>query len=95
MIAALEFLLENENSRGNYLEPAVDLSFAGEKQHKIVLTNIYGEPFYDREHFEVCVFSQLKSELKSGGIAIEGSEEYANVRLINYSFKISSYQAMP
>lgn len=80
LITALEFLIENENRRGDYLEPAVDLSFAGEKWHKIVLQNISGEPFYDRKHFEVCVFSNLMSELKSGDIAILGSEEYSDYR---------------
>ena len=95
LIAALEFLLENENRRGDYPEPAVDLSFAGEKRHKIVLTNIYGKPFYDRKHFEVCVFSQLIFKLKSDDNANEGSEEYADVRLINSSSKISSYHAIP
>lgn len=80
LIKALEFLIENENRRGDYLEPAVDLSFAGDKWNKTILHTISGEPFYDRKHFEVCVFSRLMAELKSGDIAIEGSEEYADYR---------------
>lgn len=80
LITALEFLIENESRRGDYLEQAVDLSFAAEKWHKIILNKISGESFYDRKHFEVCVFSSLMSELKSGDIAIEGSEEYADYR---------------
>lgn len=80
LIKALEFLIANENRRGDYLEAAVDLSFAGDKWHKIVLNTISGEPFYDRKHFEVCVFSRLMAELKSGDIAARGSEEYADYR---------------
>lgn len=80
VIEALDFLIENESRRGDYLEPAIDLSFAAEKWQKITLQTVAGEPFYDRKHFEVCVFSQLMVELKSGDIAIEGSEEYADYR---------------
>lgn len=42
-----------------------------------------GEPkcsVYDRKLFEVCVFSHLAQELKSGDIAIIGSEEYGDYR---------------
>jgi hypothetical protein len=35
---------------------------------------------YDRRHFEVCVFSALADELRSGDIAVHGSEEYADYR---------------
>jgi hypothetical protein len=80
LIEALDFLIENESRRGDYLEPMVDLSFAADKWRKIILRNVSGEPFYDRRQFEVCVFSQLMAELKSGDIAIEGSEEYADYR---------------
>lgn len=80
LMEALDFLIENEKRRGDYLETTVDLSFAAEKWQKIIVQNISGEPFYDRRHFEVCVFSQLMAELKSGDIAIEGSEEYADYR---------------
>ncbi|MFI7059218.1 hypothetical protein ACIBLB_44955 [Streptosporangium canum] len=32
-----------------------------------------------RRHLEVCVFSYLASELKSGDIAVAGSDSYANL----------------
>ncbi|WP_028565582.1 hypothetical protein [Salinispora tropica] len=31
-----------------------------------------------RRHFEACVFSYLAAELRSGAIAVAGSESYAN-----------------
>lgn len=34
----------------------------------------------DRRHFEVCVFSQMLWELKSGDLAIVGSEKFADYR---------------
>jgi hypothetical protein len=36
LIAALNFLLENENRRSDFLEPIIDLSFAPEKWKKII-----------------------------------------------------------
>ena len=80
MCRALEFLIENENRRGDYLEAAVDLSFAEEKWREIVLRTVDGLPFYDRKTFEVCVFSHLAQELKSGDLAVVGSEEYGDYR---------------
>lgn len=80
MQKALEFLINNENRRGEFLAPGVDLSFAEEKWRSIILKMIDGEPFYDRKSFEVCVFSHLAQELKSGDIAIIGSEEYGDYR---------------
>jgi TnpA family transposase len=80
LISALKFLLENESRRSDYLEPVIDLSFAQEKWEKIVRLSAGGTPVYDRRHFEVCVFSALADELRSGDIAVQGSEEYADYR---------------
>jgi len=38
------------------------------------------EFFLDRRHFEVCVFSQVMWELKSGDLCIEGSDKFADYR---------------
>lgn len=81
MQKALEYLIENESRRSDHLEASVSLSFTEEKWHGIVLKTVGGEMFYDRKLFEVCVFSHLAQELKSGDIAITGSEEYGDYRL--------------
>lgn len=80
MRRALEFLIENENRRGDNLGAGCNLSFAEEKWREIVLGMVDGETFYDRKTFEVCVFSHLAQELKSGDIAVVGSEEYGDYR---------------
>lgn len=80
MRVALEFLIANETRRGDNLEAAVDLAFAEEKWREMILKTVDGEPFYDRKTFEVGVFSHLAQELKSGDIAITGSEEYGDYR---------------
>ena len=86
MQSAIEFLKVSENRRGDFLEAAVDLSFAEEKWQNLVLKTVDGLPHYDRKLFEVCVFSHLAQELKSGDIAIVGSEEYGDYRegLLNW-----------
>ena len=34
----------------------------------------------NRRHFEVCVFSQVMWELKSGDLCIEGAEQFSDYR---------------
>lgn len=80
LIESLEFLIESENRRGDHLEAATDLTFATDKWQRTVLKTVDGLPVFERKHFEVCVFSFLAQELKSGDIAVEGSEEYADYR---------------
>lgn len=80
LLEALEFLLKSENRRAEYLEPQIDIFSAPEKWQKVILKNIEGETFYERKHFEVYVFSNLMTELKSGDIAIAGSEEFGDYR---------------
>lgn len=73
-------MIENENKKSEYLEAKIDLDFAAEKWKLLVLKMVNGLPALDRKHFEVCVFSHLVQELKSGDIAIADSEEYADYR---------------
>ncbi len=80
MQKAVEYLIENESRRADFLEADVDLTFAEEKWQSLVLKTIDGLPYYDRKLFEVCVFSHLAQELKSGDIAIIGSEAYSDYR---------------
>lgn len=80
LLDALKFLSKSENRRAEYLEPEIDISSAAEKWQKVIRKNIDGKLFYERKHFEVYVFSQLMTELKSGDIAIVGSEEFGDYR---------------
>ncbi len=55
----------------------VDLSFASEQWQRIVIDR--GHPGrVHRRHFEACVFTYLASELRTGDIAVRGSQAYAN-----------------
>lgn len=80
LMEAISLVLEHENRRGDWIDADVDLSFANERWRRVVLHR--GEDGFrlHRRHFEICVFSCLANELKSGDVAIQGSEEYADYR---------------
>jgi len=55
----------------------VDLSFASEQWKGIVLDR--GHPGeLNRRHFEACAFTYLAAELRTGDVAVRGSQAYAN-----------------
>lgn len=61
----------------------IDLSWVPDPWWRWISPNFKREPFPEeihRRHFEVCVFSQIMLELKSGDLYIEGSEKYADYR---------------
>jgi TnpA family transposase len=77
---ALEFLLQNENRRSELIEADLDLSFASEQWIRTVSVRQNGEIVYNRRHLEVCVFSCVASELKSGDLSVKESESFADYR---------------
>lgn len=76
---ALELVLAQERQRGDWLDGPVDLSFTTQLWRKTLTHRTEdGEERIHRRHFEVCVFSALANELKSGDVAVPGSEAYAD-----------------
>ncbi len=55
----------------------VDLSFASAQWQRIILDPDHFERIL-RRPFEACVFTYLAEELRTGDIAVEGSQAYAN-----------------
>jgi hypothetical protein len=80
LMQALEFLLANAHRRGEWLPATVDISFASEQWQRLVLVRQGAKVRMVRRHFEVCVFSYLAAELKSGDICVLGSDTYADYR---------------
>lgn len=80
VINAINYLLEQENRRGDWLPDEVDLSFASERWLRTIYGRHKGELMLNRRHFEVCVFTYLAAELKTGDISIAESDEYADYR---------------
>ncbi|MGH0950877.1 Tn3 family transposase [Bacillus mycoides] len=79
LIKALQFLLLNENRRVEHLPTRIDLSFANE-QWKQTLRVGKGSNLLYRKRLEICIFSYLASELKTGDVSVQGSEKYADYR---------------
>ncbi|MGH3755398.1 MAG: DUF4158 domain-containing protein [Pseudonocardiaceae bacterium] len=88
VLDAVAFLKANQHRTGEYLSiqagdgdaagGLLDLSFASEAWQKILRPR--GRPgVVVRRHFEVCVFSHVAAELRSGDIAVLGSDSYANL----------------
>ncbi|MBN9424261.1 MAG: Tn3 family transposase [Candidatus Accumulibacter sp. 66-26] len=80
LMQALDALLAHENRKGAWIDEAVDLSFSNERWKRTVLVKTDDGERISRPHFEVCVFSALAAEIKSGDVSIQGSEAYADYR---------------
>ncbi|MBI3605665.1 MAG: Tn3 family transposase [Nitrospirae bacterium] len=79
LIKAVSVLIEHENSRGDFITVPVDLSFSEERWISL-LKGGENSLSINRRLFEICVFSHLAAELKSGDICVEGSNAYADHR---------------
>ena len=81
LINAIELILSNERARGDWLDQSVDLAFTTQLWRKTILhRDEQGEERIHRRHFEVCVFSTVANEVKSGDVAVAGAENYADYR---------------
>ncbi|MEE5092698.1 Tn3 family transposase, partial [Xanthomonas euvesicatoria] len=81
LIDAIELILTQERTRSDWLDEPVDLAFTTQLWRKtIVHRTEQNEERIHRRLFEVCVFSSLANELKSGDVAVRGSETYADYR---------------
>lgn len=93
LLDALRFVQGQARSRSEWLAlgnegtekdgPALDLSWVPELWWRGVTgeTRLDATPYrLNRRQFEICVFSQLMGELKSGDLWIKGSEKFADYR---------------
>jgi TnpA family transposase len=93
-----------EKKRGEEpsLLPLVDLSWMSDVWWRIVSGQSKRTPLperVDRRHFEICVFSQILWDLKTGDLSIEGSDLYANIwaqgiSWEEYTQQVNDYGAM-
>jgi TnpA family transposase len=91
---AITFGLEHKNSRAKFLDVTVenqtdkkeaklDLSWIPSKWWKLVTGKTSRDANIsrvDRRYFEICLFSQVWLELKSGDLYIDGSEKFGDWR---------------
>ncbi len=85
LLDAVEFLRANRHRVGEYLPDhhegqPLDVFFAGEMWQAVLRDRRRPGRLW-RRHFEVCVFAHLAAELRTGDIAVVGSESYANLHV--------------
>ena len=84
VLGAVGFLKAYRNRHGEFVpdhvggEP-VDLSFAADAWQKILRDRRRPTRLVRRHLVEVCVFSHLATELRTGDVAVVGSDSYANL----------------
>jgi hypothetical protein len=92
VLDALEFIRANRDRRGDWIEESTVHTRDGKKVTVAVDIDAFAGPLWRRtlrdrrrpgmlarRHLEVCVFSHLAAELRSGDIAVAGSDSYANL----------------
>ena len=80
LMQALDVLLKHEHRKSVLIDDTVDFSFTNERWKRTVQVKTEDGERINRQHFEVCVFSALAAEIKSGDVAIRGSAAYADYR---------------
>lgn len=80
LVKAVEILLSNSHRRGEWIATELDLSFISQQWQKLVIIQSKDATKVMRRHFEICIFSYLAAELKSGDICVFNSEAYADYR---------------
>ncbi|MFF4867372.1 transposase [Streptomyces sp. NPDC001231] len=83
MLDALAHAQRHQSARGEYITALdeegkeVDISFATQNWRRAVADKTRSGQFV-RKHFEAMVFTALAEELRTGDVAVVGSEEYAD-----------------
>lgn len=80
VIEAVKFVQDNQHKRVKVLEADLNLSFISDLWRKLVIQKVDGKEFLVRRQLEICIFSYLVTELKTGDACVVGSEEYADFR---------------
>jgi TnpA family transposase len=80
LVKTVEILLSNSHRRGEWIGTEIDLSFISQQWHKLVIVQSKDVTKVMRRHFEICIFSYVAAELKSGDICVFNSEAYADYR---------------
>jgi hypothetical protein len=85
LLEALQILLAHEDAHGDWPPASICLSFASEQWQRTVFARVERGRRIARRHFEMCVSSNLATGLKSGDIAIRGSDADYDEQLLPWS----------
>ncbi|WP_043634677.1 Tn3 family transposase [Chromobacterium haemolyticum] len=69
-----------DKHRIEWIDEEVDLSFASDRWRKLLLQTLGQGIGVNRRTLEICVFSYLADELRSGDLCVAGSEEFVDYR---------------
>ncbi len=81
--AKLQTAVGTKGADGDSVQGLLDLSWVSEKWWPLLTGRTAREPApteVDRRYFEICLFTQVVNELKSGDLCIPGSEDYGDYR---------------
>ncbi|WP_054248383.1 Tn3 family transposase [Rhodococcus opacus] len=93
VLDAVEFIRANRHRRGDWIEETTTHSRDGQQHTVTVDVDTFASVMWrkvlrdgknrpgmlSRRHLEVCVFSHLAAELRSGNVAVVGSDSYADL----------------
>lgn len=75
----IAFIKKHRKSKAGMVDvKGLDLSWVSEKWWRVLVERSKDKEKVDRRHFEVCVFSHIMHELKSGDLCIRGSDRYSD-----------------
>lgn len=77
---AIAFILEHEGDSLTLLPAQLELTWTSELWRKFITVSQEDRLWHKKSALEMCVFSQLVTELKTGDVAVEGSEQFADYR---------------
>jgi TnpA family transposase len=80
LIDAFNFAYANRTKTREWLPGTLDLSFANQVWQHLIKGGDKEAPLLNRRWLEVCIFSCLASELKSGDVYVPNSQDYADTR---------------
>lgn len=80
LMDALATVVEYEPYHREWIDEHLDLSFASDRWRKLIRRPVADGPPTNRRYLELCVFSYLADELRSGDLSVAGSEAFADYR---------------
>lgn len=80
LIDAFNFAYEHRSKTREWLPGSLDLSFASQLWQRLIKGPDEAQPTLNRRFLEVCLFSCLANELKSGDVYVPHSQNYADTR---------------
>ena len=80
LVDAIKFILDHQNTKPQFFDDNVDLSYTTDFWKNRIYTNVDGKVKLNRKELETSVFEFLSQGLISGDVYVEGADSYADYR---------------